>query len=377
MINEILALVVSAILIIIGSIIASSVAEALQYEYSDVLIAAIIAILQTLPEYAFVIVLSMDGRLDLALASIIGANILLIALGFPLTVIIAYLARCKGVREDLSIDLMRENSLEAVFLAISGAYMIFIGIKGYLDIIDSVILFSVFIIYTLLVTRLPPEIEFEEPHGLARKFIQRKKLAAIVMVLSIVLVFLPAEIFADSIISIAQETLIVTEIFLVAIVAPIVSEMPEKLTAYIAATRSEDMARLGIANFMSSRINNGTLLISSMFIAAIVAGHLDPLSHIPVGSDIIRSLLILAGILSLIGALTTIDRRITLHESLGLIVVYVISIFALDQPTYIVPILVILSLITIFILLRAIKERRFYWLKDIKYTLELCVKKNG
>jgi len=228
----------------------------------------------------------------------------------------------------------------------------------------------------VLVTRLPPEIEFEKPSGLAGKFLERKKLSAMVIVLSIIIVFIPAEFFADAMLELAAKTLIVTEVFLVAVVAPIISEMPEKLTAYIAATKSEDMARLGILNFMSTRINNGTLLISSMFLAALVAGHVAWEKPLPIGSSLVCSLLFLAGLLSLIGALTTLDRRITIQESIGLLVVYILSMFALEDPLYVMPIVVILAIIAVYIIVKAVKNGRFYWLEDLKHTIQLCKTKN-
>ena len=372
--DSLLILLASGGLIVFGSLLASAVAEALQYHYSDTFIAAIIALLQTLPEYAFVVVLTIKGEAQLAIASIIGANILLIGLGFPLVVFIGYLAKAKGIREDKSLDLMRENSIESIFLAISGAYMIYMGFKGYIDMLDSIILLGMFIVYIFAVTRLPPEIEVEKPHGLARYFLNRKKLSAIMIVVSILLIWYPAELFTDKLVGFASGWL--NPVLLVAFVAPLVSEMPEKLTAYIGATKNEDMARLGICNFMSSKINNGTLLFSSMFIVAYATGISNGIAINSAQYPHLDYLLILAGFLTLLAAFTTIDRRITMAESFILIILYAFLIHALAYQSELIYAIIITAFLAFVIAVHAIKDKRFLWLSDLKYSIE-SIKRRG
>jgi len=362
-----------SIAIIIGSILASAVAEALQYRYSDTLIACVIALLQTLPEYVVVVAWSLDGHLDIALASIIGANVLLLAFGISSVIVFAYLAGVKDIRKDKALDLMRENSLESIFLALSGVYMIIIGLKGYLDLIDSIILLFMFVFYTWLTTRLPPEIEFEEPHGLARKFLDRKGLSVIVIVLSILIIGISGELFAEKFIN-AIELIAVSPLLLAAVISPIITELPEKLIAYMMALKNEDLARLGILNFMSSRINNGTLLFSSMFFATIISGHLSIFEHVMIPRDL-TVLLLLAGLISIFGAITTVDRKITVPESIVLMVVYAISMYAIEAPHYAYIVCIVLLILTILVIANAAKYKRFYWVKDLKYTLNLAFKR--
>jgi len=360
-------LIISGCLIVLGSMIASAVAEALQYHYSDTLVACLIALLQTLPEYVFVVILTLSGHVDLALASSIGANILLLGLGFPSVIFIAYAAGVKDITKDRSLDLMRENSVESIFLAISGIYMAFIGVRGYMTLCDAIVLLALFIVYMSIVTRLPPEVEFEEPHGLARGFMGRKKLSAIAIVLSVLLVWYPAEIFTEHLLSFAEKY-VLSEILLVALVAPIVSELPEKLTAYIGATKSEDMARLGICNFMSSKINNGTLLFSSMYFAWMLSNGGEPID-VPMGT--MSTLLILAGVLTLVAAFTTIDRRITVYEGFMLLAIYVAMMLVLWTESLVLIHVteILLVIISLIILAGAIRDRRFYWFGDFAYTI--------
>lgn len=365
-------MLVCALIIILGSVIASSVAEALQYHYCDTFIAGMIALLQTLPEYAFMIVLTLNGHYEYSILSIIGANILLIALGFPIVVFIGYLSGAKGIREDKTLNLMKENSVESIFLAISGAYMIYMGLKGVMDVIDGIILLVLFVIYMFIVTHLPPEVEEEEPHGLAKFFASRKKISAIAIILSIFLIFIPAEYFTDGIIEISKGWL--SAALLMAFLVPLVSEMPEKLTAYIAATKNEDLARLGIANFMSSRINNGTLLFSTMVLVVFLN---EGKWAIPIEYTIphLDMLFILAGILSILGALTTIDRRITMLESFLLIILGAVLILSIEYFELMIYAIILSLILGLFIIFNALKDKRFYWLSDLKHTLGLFKKK--
>mgnify|MGYP000666253769 CR=1 FL=1 len=370
---DIFLLTVSAVLIVLGSYLASSVAEALQFQYNDAFIAGFIALLQTLPEYAFVILLTLSAEqyaYEYALVSIIGANIMLIALGFPVIMLIAILAKCRGVWEDKALDLMRENSLEAVFLALSGAYMVFIGLKGYIDAIDSVVLLGMFIVYIYIITHLPPEVETEEPHRLARFFMNRKKLSFAAIIIGALVIWYAAEVFTEGILEYAKN-FVLSGIVLAGILMPLVSELPEKLTAYIGATRNEDMARLGVTNFISSRINNGTLLIASMFLTAFIAhGATQVVVNTP-DFPFLGRLMVMAGILSILGAFTTVDRRITVVESILLFALYVGLILALLDPKYLVYMDILMVLLAIAILFDAIITKRMYWIGDIKYTLSL------
>jgi len=366
-------LIVSAILIVLGSYLASSIAEALQFQYNDAFIAGFIALLQTLPEYAFVVLLTLSAEqyaYGYALVSIIGANIMLIALGFPMIMFIALLTKCKGVWTDKSLDLMREDSVESIFLALSGGYMIFIGLKGYIDLVDSLILITMFGIYIYIITRLPPEVETEEPHRLARFFINQKMLSFVAIIIGALVIWLAAEVFTEGILEYAR-TFVVSGIILAGILMPIVSELPEKLTAYIAAARNEDMARLGVTNFISSRINNGTLLIASMFLTAFIAhGATQVVINTP-DFPFLGRLMVMAGILSILGAFTTVDRRITVVESILLFALYVGLILALLDPGYLVYMDILMVLLAIAILFDAIITKRMYWIGDIKHTLSL------
>jgi len=365
-------IIISAFLVILGAYLVSAVAEALQYHYSDTFIACLIALLQTLPEYAFVVHLTLIGEADLAFVSIIGANILLIGLGYPIVIFIAYLSGAKGVKEDKSLDLMRENSVESVFLAISGAYMIFIALKGYINVYDGIILLILFVVYMYIITRLPPEVETEEISGIAKKFLNRKLLSIIILIASVPLIWFSAEEFTNGLVYIKEKYTWISPYLLVVVLAPIVSEMPEKLTAYIGATKNEDMARLGICNFMSSKVNNGTLLFSSMILALIVE-----YESINVSLSVahVREFMILAGALTLLGALTTVDRRITLTEGFILIVVYAFLMYSLIEEAYITYSAILMVILGLVILLYAIKDRRFYWISDLKYTLGMIKRK--
>ena len=79
--------------------------------------------------------------------------------------------------------------------------------------------------------------------------------------------------------------------------------------------------------------------------------------------------LILTGILTVLAALTTVDRRITIYEAVVLFIVYFMLVFSLEHPALMTPTAILLTILALIIAIMAIKDRRFYWLDDFIYTL--------
>jgi cation:H+ antiporter len=280
-------------------------AEVAQLDISAGLAIAILALIAVLPEYAVDFVfakkggesfaqtgaacLPLDGGTEspchLALANMTGANRLLIGVGWTMVIFIAYYrlkarnrlvktptGRWEGVRLD------RDHSIEIGFLAVATIYSLTLPLKHSVTLIDAVILVSIFVAYTIRVSRAPAE----EPHlvGPARYLgtfdtTARRITVGGIAVFAAAVILLFAERFAEALV-LSGESLGVSEFLLVQWIAPLASEAPELLIAGLYAWRLNTSAGLG--TLVSSKVNQWTLLVGTLpIVFAIAAGGLHGL----------------------------------------------------------------------------------------------------
>ena len=276
-------------LAIVGAAFAISwAAETAQLDISAGLAIAILALIAVLPEYAVDFVFTAQGGnsfqldpscpsplgpdrespCDLALANMTGANRLLIGIGWSMVVFIAwYRLRKTGEMPPgrwEGIELTREHSIELGFLWIATLYSLTLPLKGSITLLDSVILVTLFVVYTWRVSRAPAE----EPHlvGPARylgSFPVAPRRASVVglFLVSGIVILLFAEPFAHSLQE-AGKQLGISEFLLVQWLAPLASESPELLVAGLFAWRLNTNAGLG--TLVSSKVNQWTLLVGTL-----------------------------------------------------------------------------------------------------------------
>ena len=278
-------------------------AEVAQLDISAGLAIAILALIAVLPEYAVDFVfaskggqsfaqtgtacLPIDGGTEspcsLALANMTGANRLLIGIGWTMVVFIAfYRLRSKGMLPKTGrwegVRLDREHSIEIAFLAVATIYSLTLPLKHSITLIDAAILVSIFVLYTIRVSRAPAE----EPHlvGPARylgTFSTVGRRTALIggAVYAAAVILLVAERFAEALVA-SGEALGVSEFLLVQWVAPLASEAPELLVAGLYAWRLNTSAGLG--TLVSSKVNQWTLLVGTLpIVFAISSGTLHGL----------------------------------------------------------------------------------------------------
>lgn len=202
--------------------------------------------------------------------------------------------RRKGLSGPNVISLRKEQSIEQVFMLGSSLYYVWILIQGSITIIDSLILIGVFALYMWMLARLPRgRDEAEEPvegpvKSLAEIKSKNRKIAAIVSLflfgaLTFVLI---TDSFVVSIQHIAQtflEGLLGTGavFFTIQWIAPVLSEFPEKVTAFNWA-RQVKLAPVALLNFISSSVNELTALVALIpIVLAVSSGSLQgvPLDH--------------------------------------------------------------------------------------------------
>jgi len=262
--------------IIMGAaILISWGAESSQYRISQGLALAILALVQTLPEYSVEAIISWragkdPSQIPLMTANFTGALRLLIGLGWPLVFFIASISsRMKRGRWLKAIHLSAHHSWEVIFLIIPSLYLIVVVLKGSISLLDTLVLLIIYIFYLQMMGRIPAESveDVDQLENVPRFILTRSPgvTAAIIIGLfasgALLLIFF-VEPFLESVIALAA-AFGVPAFFMVQWVAPLLSEFPEKISAFHWA-RKIDAAPMGLMNMTSSAINEATLLVGLM-----------------------------------------------------------------------------------------------------------------
>ena len=285
-------------------------AEVAQLDISAGLAIALLAFIAVLPEYAVDMVFAWKGGnafeefgrscqapgapgespCSLALANMTGANRLLIGIGWSLVVFLAWFAmRRRNKATEAAepgtpttplkeVTLERTHSVELAFLTIASAYSLTLPLKSSITLWDALILVSLFIIYTIRISRAPAQ----EPHLVGPAlyiggFEQRRRRFTVLalFLFAATIILLCAEGFAEALVETGAEFGI-SEFLLVQWLAPLASEAPELLIAGLYAWRLNTNAGLG--TLVSSKVNQWTLLVGTLpIVFAIASGSLHGL----------------------------------------------------------------------------------------------------
>src|SRR5881397_414983 len=281
-----------------GSVIAAAMmiawaAEASQFSISQGLALAIVAIVQTLPEFFVEGAIAWNAGqqptawLPNVTANFTGANRLLTGLGWPLILFTALIQRRRnGTTGSQVIALRKEHSIEVVFMLGATLYFIVIWLKGSLELVDTIVLSGTFLAYLWLLSRLPSEEEDPEEvldaSPLAIVKMPKRRRSATILGLFFVSGFVFVVIstpFVDSINTIAEEFFGAgAGFFFIQWIAPFLSEFPEKVTAFHWA-RKIKLAPMALLNFVSSAVNELTALVAIIpIVLALSVGAIGPVS---------------------------------------------------------------------------------------------------
>jgi len=258
-----------------AAFILSWAAEAAQIDISESMAVAILALLAVLPEYAVDFVFTWKAAHDpsqahYAIANMTGANRLLVGLGWPVVLFIFLLAK-KG-RGKTAINLDKTQRVEIFYLAMATLYSFTIPLKGSLNLIDTVILVTLFVLYTRRVAQMeviepelvgPVKIISNMPDGPRRIFTVSLFLYAGAAI------FFVAEPFAESLVA-TGAYLGIDEFYLVQWLAPIASEAPEFIVAATWALRGHASSSLRV--LISSKVNQWTLLVGTIPLVYAISG---------------------------------------------------------------------------------------------------------
>ena len=304
--------------ILLAAMLIAWAAEAAQFFIAQAFALAILAWLQTMPEFAVEFVLAWKQRVDLLLANLTGALRLLTGLGWPMIYCVAAFFHRRRYGKPMGrIRLEEQHSIEVVGLFVPLVYMGFVWWKGTLTLVDAAVLIAIYIAYLAVLRRMPAEQAegMEELELVPRTLAQSPRRLRIFLIAAFfvgggVLIYLTAEPFLGSLLAISALLGIPSFIF-VQWVAPLVSEFPEKVSAFYWA-RTVDRASMALMNMVSSNINQWTLLAAMLpIVYSISRGRL---SMIPLNGQQELELLMTIG-QSLIGMVFLVNMELTWWEA--------------------------------------------------------------
>lgn len=266
---------------------------------------------------------TVDCWIPNVIANFTGANRLLTGLGWPLimfTVVVQ--KRRNGRTGPTSIALRKEQSVELVFMLGSSLYYLFVILRGELSLLDSLILGITFVGYMWLLFRLPTEKDGQEavlegpPRALMELKSVKRRLAAIVglfVFAALTFVFV-TDAFVESIRTIAVSFLVPflgsgAVFFSIQWIAPVLSEFPEKISAFNWA-RTIRLAPTALLNFMSSSVNELTALVALIPIVFVVSSG-SVTGTIPIGQHDVEIFLTMAQSLYACAALLDLEYNVS------------------------------------------------------------------
>jgi cation:H+ antiporter len=317
------------------SVIASAMliawaAEAAQFLISQGLALAVLAWLQTLPEFAVEGVIAWEAGKDpekirLVTANFTGSLRLLIGLGWPMIfATAAFFSRKRRNQVLHHIKLDDEHAVEVIGLLPPTLYFVFIWWKGTLTIFDSAVLTGFYLLYLYVLNKIPPRSEenLEDMERIPRAILAlrpRMRNSAIVglFLTGGLILYFVAHPFLNSMLALAA-SLGVSQFIFVQWVAPFLSEFPEKVSAFYWARRITS-APMALMNMVSSNINQWTVLVAMLpIVFGVSHGEMVPIEF----DDQQKNEILHTLAQSLLGMMILANMRFTWYEALLLFVLW-------------------------------------------------------
>ena len=320
--------------IILAALLIAWAAECGQFYISQGLALAVLAWLQTLPEFAVEAVIALEAAKDAAKVHLVTANFtgslrLFVGLGWPLVYFVAMFFSRRSKRPFSAIHLEEEQAIAVMTLLPAVLYFLVIYFKGTLTIWDAVVLAAIYFVYLFLLSRMPPEDKEEmEDLGRVSRWVMdlQKPMTTIVIILFFIaggtILYFTAHPFLGSMLAVAL-TFGISQFVFVQWIAPFLSEFPEQLSAYRWA-RSVKKAPMALANFVSSSINQWTILVATVpFIYSFGLGHIGVIHF----DDHQRVEILLTIAQSYLGFLFLFSMDFAALEAAGLFVLWATQFF--------------------------------------------------
>ena len=322
-------------LMIFAAFIVSWGAEAAEFLISQGLALAILALIQTLPEFAVEAVIAWKAgknpaMVHLAIANFTGSLRLLTGLGWPMIyVVAAFYSRRKHGRKLGSIELHDDHAVEVIGLLPPLTWFIVVWAKSSLSLVDAFVLTATYVVYLVVLLKLPPRDETveedEEIPRVSKWALSQsgwKRWAAVMglLVLGAIIIFLVAEPFLASMMALAA-TMGISQFVFIQWVAPFLSEFPEKTSAF-AWARRVTRAPVALMNMVSSNINQWGVL--SAMLAVIYCLSKGEVTALPF-DEFQRLEILLTIVQAFLGWIFLASMSLSAYEAAGLFVLWVIQ----------------------------------------------------
>ena len=253
-------------------------AELAQLDIPQTLALAMLALIAVLPEYAvdmyFAWVAGKNPAYTAyATANMTGANRLLIGMGWAAVVFTYWFKTGKK-----SFTLEPHHKIEILYLSLATIYSFLIPFKKQLDLLDALVLITIFVFYIRAASRAAHvEPELEGPSEMIAHWgvNSRRVVTLFLFLFSGYTIFISAEPFAEGLLATGR-TFGIEEFLLVQWLAPLASESPEFIVAILFALRANPEASIG--TLISSKVNQWTLLIGMLpLVYMLSAGQIMPM----------------------------------------------------------------------------------------------------
>lgn len=307
--------------ILIASLLITWGAESAQFFLAQGFALAILAWMQTLPEFAVEAVLAWKRQTPLLLANLTGALRLLTGLAWPMIYATAAIVHRKRTGDRLRrIQLTAHHSVEVIGLVFPVLYALFIWWKAAIEIYDAGVLIAFYIGYLLLLSRLPAQAHerVDSLETVPRYIVLAPRFRRILAIASCflgggALIYFTAEPFLGSLIALAGAIGLPT-FLVIQWLAPVISEFPELASTFYFARQSEN-ASVALMNIASSNINQWTLLIAMLPIVFSVSAGAP--SRIAMDTEQRAELLLTIG-QSAIGLIFLLNMEFAWWEGIGM-----------------------------------------------------------
>jgi len=316
--------------ILLAAMLIAWAAESAQFFVAQGFALAILAWLQTLPEFAVEFVYAWNQQVPLLLANLTGALRLLTGLGWPMIYFVAaYFHRRKYGKPLREIKLEDDHCIEVVGLLVPLAYIVIVWAKASLSLIDAAILILIYVAYLLVLRKMPPQEaeRVEELELIPRTIVKSRAHIRNLLIIGFfigggLLIYVAAEPFSHGLLAVSLALGISPFVF-VQWVAPFISEFPEKLSAFYWA-RTVHRAPMALMNMVSSNINQWTLLAAMLPIVYSISRGTP--SSIPFDDHQKLEILMTLG-QSLVGMLFLVNMKLTWWEASSLFSLWFIQFF--------------------------------------------------
>lgn len=325
-------------LIVFAAMLIAWAAESAQFLISQGAALAALALIQTLPEYSVEAVLAWNAGVDRSqvqymTANFTGATRLLIGFGWPLIFLVATVAsRWRHGRFLKHIELEPAHSVEVVSFLPPTLYLFAICLKGTISLVDGTILVGMYAVVVYFLSLAPPEEaeKMEDMDAIPRWILRRRpvlrgNLILFLFLLGGTLIFACAHPFVESCKSLGL-AIGISPYIMLQWIAPILSEFPEKVSAFNWA-RKIRTAPIAFMNMASSALQETTLLVAVMPVVFCLSSWrhglaLEPI-HLSYGQ---RVEVLLTASQVLLGMVLLLDLRVAWYEAIGLLVLWVLQV---------------------------------------------------